>query len=182
MPTPTGTGGARLLAGSQAEAIALIRQIAERAHVTGGGAPVNPNTVDVIAYYASQPWLPSEYINEANFLTIPASSPFVTLLTYTVPARQCGYLEGFCNSVSSWAQFDYVQWQVRVNDAAVNEWDLISGPIGFFPDVVQRFFWPLFQGQTVTVLANNAATIPAPFIAAKILGRVFPDTLPASGT
>lgn len=176
MPTPT-TGGARLLPGSQAEALALIRHIAEKAGISApSGAP--PNVMDVIAAHMTQPWLQSEHINEANFLTIPASSGFIPILTYTVPARNAGILEGFTNAVSAVQQFDYVQWQVRINDAAIPEWDLIGGPIGFFPDVVQRMLYPLFQGNTVTVLANNISTIPAPFITAKILGRVFPDTLP----
>jgi hypothetical protein len=180
MPTPTGRGTARMLPGSQAEALALIRHIAEASGVAvpaaGSGAP--PNVMDVIAAHAMQPWLMSEHVNEANFLTIPALSGFVPILTYTCPARNAGIIEGFTNAVSAIQQFDYVQWQVRINDAAIPEWDLIGGPIGFFPDVVQRVFWPLFQGQTLTVLANNIATIPAPFITAKILGRVFPDTLP----
>lgn len=179
MATPTGRGTARMLPGSQAEALALIRHIAEQAGVSVPVSQANPNVMDVIAAHATQPWLQSEHVNEANFLTIPALSGFVPILTYTCPARNAGIIEGFTNAVSAVQQFDYVQWQVRIDSAAVPEWDVIGGPIGFFPDVVQRVFWPLFQGQTLTVLANNAATIPAPFITAKILGRVFPDTLPA---
>lgn len=178
MPTPTGRGTARLLPGSQAEALALIRHIAEQTGALPAATGQAPNVMDVIAAHVMQPWLQSEMVNEANFLTIPALSPFIPILTYTCPARNCGYIEGFTNAVSAIQQFDYVQWQVRINDAAIPEWDIIGGPIGFFPDVVQRVFWPLFQGQTLTILANNIATIPAPFITAKILGRVFPDTLP----
>lgn len=179
MPTPTGRGGARVLPGSQAEALALIRHIAESAGVSvPRGDPALPTVMDVIARHAVEPWRMSEHVNEANFLTIPALSGFIPILTYTCPARNAGIIEGFTNAVSAIQQFDYVQWQVRINDGVVPEWGIIGGPIGFFPDVIQRVFWPLFQGQTLTVLANNAATIPAPFITAKILGRVFPDTIP----
>jgi len=172
---------ARTLPGSQAEALALIRHISERMERETGAHydSIQPTTMEIIAKHATNPWLTAEFINEANFLTIPAGSGFIPVLTYFVPDRQVGILEGFANGVSDILQFDFVQWQVRVNDGAIPGYDIVGGPIGLFPDVIQRIFWPLFQGQRVTVLANNIATIPAVDICAKITGRVFPDAIPA---
>lgn len=172
--------GHRVLPGTQAEALALIRHLSERVGIRDTPAPVGqPTKMEIIAEHAVNPWMVSEFINEANFLTIPAGSNFIPLLTYQVPARNVGILEGITNAVSDILQYDFVQWQIRVDGQAVIGYDIIGGPIGFFPDVVQRIFHPLFQGQRVQVLANNIATIPAVDIAAKITGRVFPDALPS---
>lgn len=173
------TGAFRVLPGSQAEALALIRHIAEKSGIrTGAAQERQPTTQEIIANHAMNSYFADEFINEANFLTIPAGSGFIPLLTYRVPARNVGILEGFCNAVSDPLQFDFVQWQLRVDGMAVPGYDIVGGPIGFFPDVVQRIFWPLFEGQLVQVLANNVATIPAVDICAKITGRVFPDRIP----
>jgi hypothetical protein len=134
--------------------------------------------MQLISEHAVNPWMVSEFVNEANFVTVPAGSTFIPVLTYRVPRNNIGILEGFTNAVSDFLQFDFVQWQLRVDGLALPGYDIVGGPIGFFPDVVQRIFWPLFQGQVVTVLANNIATIPAVDIAAKITGRVFPDSVP----
>jgi len=171
--------GFRQLPGTQAEALQLIRHISERMGIRETVAPPGqPTNMEIIAAHASNPAIINEPINEANFLTIPAGSPFIPILTYQVPARNVGILEGITNAVSDLLQFDFVQWQIRVDGMALLNYDIIGGPIGFFPDVVQRIFWPLFQGQRVQVLANNIATIPAVDICAKITGRVFPDAIP----
>jgi hypothetical protein len=161
------------LPGTRAEALSLIRHIAERS-----GIAVPEAEQEHLARHAVNQFdlLVTEWINEANFLTVPALSPFVPIVTYKVPDRQVAVIEGYCNGVSDWLQFDYVQWQIRVNDGSVPGYDIIGGPIGLFPDVIQRIFVPAFQGQTITVLANNIATIPAVDICAKITGRCFPDT------
>lgn len=173
-------GTFRQLPGSQAEALQLIRHISERMGIRDTPAPPGQHTtMEIIAAHAVNPTMVSEFVNEANFLTIPAGSTFIPILTYRVTARNVGILEGITNAVSDILQYDFVQWQIRVDGLAIPGYDIIGGPIGFFPDVVQRIFWPLFQGQVVTVLANNIATIPAVDIAAKITGRVFPDVLPA---
>lgn len=169
---------ARTLPGSQAEALALIRHISERMERAEPGTFISPTTMDIIAAHAMQPLGTTEFINEANFLTIPALSGFIPVLRYKVPDRNVGILEGFTNGVSDWLQFDFVQWQVRVNDGSIPGYDIVGGPIGLFPDVIQRIFHPLFHGNVVTVLANNIATIPMVTICAKITGRVFPDTMP----
>lgn len=170
---------ARVLPGSQAEALALIRHIGERMGIsTAPESPAQHTTQEIIAAYAANPLLTAEFINEANFLTIPAVSPFITVLSYKVPDRQVGILESICNGVSDILQYDVVQWQLRVDGMAIPGYDIVGGPIGLFPDVIQRIFWPLYQGQVVQVLANNIATIPAVDICAKITGRVFPDHWP----
>jgi len=163
----------RPLPGSQAEALALIRHISERSGLTVPAADQ-----ELLARSAVDQFnlIVTEWINEANFLTIPAGSGFIPVLTYRVPQRQVAVIEGYTNGVSDILQFDFVQWQIRVNDASVPGYDIIGGPIGLFPDVIQRVFVPAFQGQTITVLANNIATIPAVDICAKITGRCFPDS------
>ncbi len=167
---------ARQLPTTQAEAQALIRLLQG---AMGHTLDQPASDLEIIAAHATNPWIISEYIDEANVLTIPASSDFVRILSFRVPANQLGIIDGFTNGVTSPSQFDQVTWQLRVNDAAVPGYDLIQGPIGFFPDVIQTMFYPLFQNNKVEVWANNIATIPQVHVAAKIKGRTFPNVIPA---
>lgn|SRR5512137_315319 len=167
---------ARQLPTTQAEALQLIRLLQGAVTQT---LDQPASDLEIIAAHATNPWLISEYMNEANVLTIPASSDFVRVLAFRVPANQLGILDGFTNGVTDRSQYDQVTWQIRVNDAAIPGYDLIQGPIGLFPDVIQRMFYPLFQNNKVEVWANNVATIPQVHIAAKLLGRTFPNTIPS---
>lgn len=112
-------------------------------------------------------------IKEGQTINLPAASPYITVVTFTLPANMEGMLLAFAYGCFTVDDFSFVRWQLRINGQAPVGYDSMLGPMAtfVFPEITQL---DLPQGSTVTIVAQELGGVLRPNIAAGLWGRFWP--------
>lgn len=153
-----------------------IRLLAQRARLLK--APFDLNTLEVIAAHSeASPW---DYpFNQADAVSIAASTNDQTVVSFRIPSGMAGVLDGFANGVENMADWDQITWRVLVGGQPIPGFDNIQGAMGSvnFPVKVG---WPIFgDSQLVSVIASNTGATALTNVCAVLTGRYFANTIEA---
>lgn len=113
-------------------------------------------------------------IKEGFTIDLPAGSPFIQVVRFRLPAQMIGVLTSFVYGCATIDDFDFVQWQLRINNQPQVGYDNMVGPMAtfVFPEPLQL---NLPTDTTVAIFARELSGLAIRRnIAAGLMGTYWP--------
>lgn len=120
------------------------------------------------------PWVTDFAFNEGDNLTLAASAARTVIVSSRIPQGMLGILRWIGAGVKNAADWDNIRWAVEIGGRALPGLDNIVGPMSDLVYPVEGFVSPIYEGQTVRLVASNLTTTAITRVTGMIRGHVFP--------
>lgn len=115
------------------------------------------------------------FFNEANFITLPASSPQSVVVKFTLPAGMMGILRAVAMQTQDPNDINSVQWAVRFNGNPIQGLDKIIGQMSSFL-LPLNVDMAMYDGYVVDIVAANLTAFDIAGAWAMVRGNFFGRT------